>query len=342
VTIGPITGVTQPNLTIPVTPVSPVLAIARALTPLPELNPAQIQAQAIATATREAASRQGALAPLIADLAQAAKGDALPPPVREAAARVLAQAPPLSASVAGPDLAKAMARSGLFMEARLAANPQASPVGQDLKAGLLILRQALSTWLAAAPAATASRPAVTSPPPYRAGGVRTQPPALARLSVDTPPAQVAQELARETERALGRQELLQIASVPVEAGPDAQVTRWMFEMPFVTPQGANVAQFEVSRDGRGEGADAGPLWRAAFSLDVEPLGPIHAHVSLRGGQAGVSLWAERPEGLERLRRDQGMLTAALAATRLQAEITVHAGAPRRQAPAAGRLVDQTS
>ncbi len=342
-TIAPISGVSLPNLTIPVTPVRAVAATAHVATPLPELNPAQIQALAVAEVTRGAAVRQGGLAPLIADLSQAAEDQSLPNPVRDAAVRVLAHAPPLAGGVTGPDIAKAMARSGLFLEARLAAAPLASPVGNDLKAGLLMLRQALSTWLAGAPAAQAARPtAAPPPPPYRAGGTRVQPPAVSKLSPGGSPVVMGQELARETEAALGRVELLQIASLPAETGPEAQVTRWMFEMPFVTPQGASVAQFEVTRDGRGEAGDVEPIWRAAFSLDAGLLGPIHARVSLVGAQAGVSLWAERAEGLDRLRADQGLLSAALAAVQLRAEIAVHAGAPSSPMLEAGRLVDQTS
>ncbi|WP_309643568.1 flagellar hook-length control protein FliK [Phenylobacterium sp.] len=341
-TIAPISGVSQPNLTIAVTPVRAVSATAPAMTPLPDLNPAQIQALAVAEVTRAAAARQGGLAPLVADLAQAAQEQALPNPVRDAAARVLAHAPPLTGNVTGPDVAKAMARSGLFLEANLAAAPMASPVGQDLKAGLLILRQALSSWLAAAPAAQGARTGAVPPPPYRAGGTRAQPPAVSKLSPGGSPVVMGQELARETDAALGRQELLQLASLPVQSGPEAQVSRWMFEMPFVTPQGAGVAQFEVSRDGRAESGEAEPVWRAAFSLDAEPLGPIHARVGLSGGQAIVSLWAERAHGLDRLRADQGLLTAALAAVQLRAEVAIHPGTPPNRIPEAGRLVDQTS
>ena len=85
-----------------------------------------------------------------------------------------------------------------------------------------------------------------------------------------------------------------------------------------------------------------PAWRVAFSLDIEPLGPIHARVSLVGDQAVVSLWAEREMGLARLRDDQAMLSAALARASFRAEIAVHPGAPRNAEPHSGQLVDQTS
>jgi hypothetical protein len=72
--------------------------------------------------------------------------------------------------------------------------------------------------------------------------------------------------------------------------------RWNFEIPFVTPQGTAMAQFEISRDGGGneEVEAAKRVWRARFSLDVEPAGPVHALMSLVGDKTSVRMWAERP------------------------------------------------
>lgn len=343
-TITPITGPAMPQVTIPVTPVRPVIPVVPALTPSIEIGAGQVSAQVVAQIAQGAAARQGGLAPLMADLVQAAGNPGLPTAVRSAAAQVLAQASPAGAGVTAGDLARALSRSGLFLEANLAAAPQASPMGQDMKAGLLVLNQALAAWLAGAPRAPGPRnPARTPPPPYRAGSTRAQPSATPSLPADATPSAVGQRLMAETKAAVARQELLQIASLPAapEEALEAQVTRWMFEMPFTTPQGASVAQFEISRDGRG-GASAQPAWRVAFSLDIEPLGPVHARVSLVGDQAVVSLWAEREIGLARLRDDQPMLSAALARASFRAEIAVHSGAPPHVEPHAGQLVDQTS
>lgn len=343
--ITPIQGPLTPQVAIPVTPVRPVIPVTPPTAPAIDIDPGQVQAQILAQTAQGAASRQGGLAPLVADLAQAARNPALPSPVRSAAAQVLAQAMPLDARVGGGDVARALSQSGLFLEARLAATPHVSPMGQDMKAGLLLLRQALAAWLAGAPRAPEARsPARTPPPPYRAGGPRAQPAASPSLPPDASPSQIGQRLLAESESAVARQELLQIASLP--AGDDhpveAQVTRWMFEMPFTTPQGAAVAQFEISRDGRGKGGEAQPTWRAAFSLDIEPLGPIHARVSLAGGQAIVGLWAERETGFASLEEGRELLGAALARADFKSEIAVHAGAPLTAQPQAGALVDQTS
>lgn len=341
--ITPIQGPLTPQVAIPVTPVRPVIPVTPPAAPSIDIDPGQVQSQMLAQTAQQAAARQGGLAPLMADLTQAAGNPALPSSVRSAAAQVLAQATPFDARVGGADVARALSQSGLFLEAKLAAAPQVSPMGQDMKAGLLVLRQALSAWLAGAPRGPDARPpARTPPPPYRAGGPRAQPAATPSLPADAAPSQIGQRLLAETESAVARQELLQIASLPTAEPVEAQVTRWMFEMPFTTPQGAAVAQFEVSRDGRGKGGDTHPTWRVAFSLDIEPLGPIHARVSLAGGQAIVGLWAERESGLARLEEGREMLGAALARADFRAEIAVHAGAPRIAEPEAGRLVDQMS
>lgn len=341
--ITPLQSPRTPQVTIPVTPVRPVIPITPPAAPSIEIDPGQVQAQILAQTAQQAAGRQGGLAPLMADLAQAARNPNLPSPVRSAAAQLLAQATPSDARVGGGDIAKALTSSGLFLEARLAANPQVSPMGQDMKAGLLVLRQALAAWLAGAPRAPEARHlGRTPPPPYRGSGARAQPSATPSLPTDAAPSAVGQRLLAESEQALARQELLQIASLPPgENEAEAQVTRWMFEMPFTTPQGAAVAQFEIARDGRGRAGEAQPVWRAAFSLDIEPLGPIHARVSLAGRHATVTLWAERESSLERLSEGRDLLQAALSRAQFEAEVAIHAGAPRVVAPESGALVDQT-
>jgi hypothetical protein len=62
---------------------------------------------------------------------------------------------------------------------------------------------------------------------------------------------------------------------------------------------------------------------------------VHVHLSLAGGRAAVTVWAESDEGLARL-RDQG----AQLARDLPAEVVVHPGAPVRPTPLPGRFVDQ--
>ncbi len=156
-------------------------------------------------------------------------------------------------------------------------------------------------------------------------------------------------LLHETGAALARQELLQLASMPEQHPPgtgatDQQGPRWSFEIPFTTPQGSAIAQFEISRDGGGGTAQGEhkAVWRARFSLNLEPLGPVHAEIALMGERAGVALWAERPESLAQLNKERASLDQAFRDVDLTAEVALHPGAPRRPSPAAGRFINQAT
>ena len=371
--IGPLTSVPAIPGARPVEPVSEPAAVRAVIGRLAALAQASLGAdkaqapltleaalaRAVAEAVQSAAPRQGGLGPLMADLAQALGSPALPAPAREAAARLLGLQTPLTPEIEGADVKQAAARSGLFLEARLAGQPAtAATLGPDLKAALVSARAVFTAWaeateaevplLQAAP--TPSRPAAPQappPPPFRNGPVDAQAPAA-----PPPPAEpraLARRLLRETEAAVARQELMQAASLPNARAADPAEppgrTHWLFEVPFATPQGTAVAQFEVERDGGGDPAGPGetaPAWRARFALDVEPFGPVHVQVTLSGARAGVQLWAERAETAERLRAAQALLRADLEAADYAPDVAVSAGAPSRPAAAPGLFVDRSS
>nr|MEA2797890.1 hypothetical protein [Phenylobacterium sp.] len=144
---------------------------------------------------------------------------------------------------------------------------------------------------------------------------------------------IAQHLRPEVEQAVARQTLHQLASLP-----DGQTSAWMFELPIATPQGAAVAQFEVDRDApEAEPADAEASWRVRFSVDIEPLGPVHVHLGMTGDRAAVTVWAERRGAIELLRGQGDELARAL-----PGDVAFRLGAPRDPVPPSGRFVDQTS
>jgi hypothetical protein len=156
---------------------------------------------------------------------------------------------------------------------------------------------------------------------------------------DTPT--LARTLQQEAQGALARVQLSQAASVE-HAG---EAARWMFEIPIATPGGAGVAQFEISRDGRGPGSDgsAEPSWRARFSINAAPSGPVHADVLLGKGRARVTLMAEDGAAQASLAAHQDELTEALAAEQgLDVAVRVIGGAPPRPWQPAGQLVDRRS
>jgi hypothetical protein len=410
-------------------------------------------AVALSRAVQTAAARQDSLAPLFADLTTAATTEALPQPVRQAMARVLALQTSTATPVTAADVKQAFVRSGLFLEARMGATGSAeAPPPADLKAALLVLRQVLKTWSeASAPAATKGappangvpglgpaptgapavarppgdarttldpallrdlemalatdpadsrmpaaapsreptarmllaaleqsiassrglgtnpilehtevapetettpatpRPTTPPPPPYRGAPPAAQPPAMASIEGMSQPHDVAEHLLTETDAALARQTLLQAASLPDGADRtqrDTQGPRWHFEIPLATPQGTAVAQFEIARDRRSTAPEqeAQPVWRARFTLDMEPIGPVHAQISLNGMRTAVTLWAERETSAARLREDAPQLTKALSAAELEpGDVLVRSGEPPRPREAgAGRFLDRAS
>jgi hypothetical protein len=187
------------------------------------------------------------------------------------------------------------------------------------------------------------------PPPPISGALPAAQPVLPATLVSNSPAESAMHrLLADTDAAIARQTLLQVASLPDRvdtAGPrvDPSGPRWNFEIPFATPQGTAMAQFEISRDGGGNEVEAAKrVWRARFSLDVEPAGPVHALVSLVGDKTSVRMWAERPATAAQLRAGAAQLSQALSKAELHpGDIVIRDGAPPQPAPArAGHFLDR--
>jgi hypothetical protein len=188
----------------------------------------------------------------------------------------------------------------------------------------------------------------TPPPPFRGALPSAQPVASPSIASNASLATNARHLLDDTDAAIARQTLLQVASLPDRVDTtsqrlDSTTPRWSFEIPFVTPQGTAVSQFEISRDGGGNEVDAAKrVWRARFSLDVEPAGPVHALVSLTGERTSVRMWAERPATADQLRAGVSQLNQALSrADLVPGDIVIRDGAPTSAASApAGHFLDR--
>ena len=328
---------------------------------LPGSLPTAPPSAALTTMVGQAATQQQSLAPLLADLAVAVTSPAMPADARATAVQILAAQTPLDADVTAQQLQSAAQSSGVFLEASLAASlangEAAAPVDvqQDLKALLLQLTSELAPFVQAPAQAKAS--AATLAPSQRGVAVRgasepLEPPvgggpttgqSAARPTLD-PQAHtemLVRTLQQEAQGALARVQLSQAASVE----RSGETTRWMFEIPIATPGGAGVAQFEISRDGRGPGnGDAAePSWRARFSINAAPSGPVHADVLLGKGRARVTLMAEHDAAQAALAAHQDELAQALAAEQgPDVAVRVIGGAPPRPQRPAGQLVDRRS
>ena len=399
---------------------------------------------AVSAAAQAAVTEQDSLAPLFANLGAAVSSSNLPPKLQAAIAQVLAQQTSLDQNLDGGDIKTAFQKSGIFLEASLAAGTVPPSGVPDLKAALIVLRQTLQSALgfnstvatpagaqqAAPPQAAASLvpslpanvdvqeillpqarlPAAenlaaagqaariplaaalnagpsagatlnllqealqelgnparvaatpkdvrgadmtfhtnTPPPPIRGALPAAQPIAQPTIAPHAPLEATAHHLLDDTDAAIARQTLLQVASLPDRidtSAPkaDMNVPRWNFEIPFATPQGTAMAQFEISRDGGEQEVEAAKrVWRARFSLDVEPAGPVHALISLVGEKTSVRIWAERPATAEQLRAGASQLSQALSRAELQpGDIVIRDGAPTQAEPAAraGHFLDR--
>jgi hypothetical protein len=233
---------------------------------------------------------------------------------------------------------------------------QAGPLTVLNPSGLLLENNQM---LSLVPAVGGARPAMVDesefartnvPPPPISGALPAAQPILPATLVSNSPAESAMHrLLADTDAAIARQTLLQVASLPGQVDTttgrlDPAAARWSFEIPFAMPQGTAMAQFEISRDGGGgnEIQAAKQIWRARFSLDVEPAGPVHALVTLSGDKTSVRMWAERPATAAQLRAGAAQLSQALSKAELQpGDIVIRDGTPPQPAPArAGHFLDR--
>jgi hypothetical protein len=188
----------------------------------------------------------------------------------------------------------------------------------------------------------------TPPPPFRGALPSAQPIAEPSIPSNAPLATSAHHLLGDTDAAIARQTLLQVASLPDRVDmpgvrTDPVTARWNFEIPFVTAQGTAMAQFEISREGGGSEVEAATkVWRARFSLDVEPAGPVHALISLTDERTSVRMWAERPATAAQLRAGAAQLSEALGKAELRpGDIVIGEGVPPQPRPArAGHFLDR--
>jgi hypothetical protein len=312
--------------------------------PPPPPHAAAPPTSALQVAVANAAATQGGMAGLLANLVSLEESQSLPAAVQAAAAGLLGAQLPLDPPPTAGEVQQAVAQSGLFLEAQLAAD--GAPVGGDVKAMLFNLVQGLE---AETSGATSAPIGPSLAPPYPGAALQGQAPASPTLVPNAALEWVVVLLAKEAKGALSRQVLMQAASLPksgqaAAAGQTASrgsAAHWLFELLLAAPDGPAVAEFEIDRDGGGrEDRPSDPIWRVRFSLDFAPLGPVHARISLSGGRAHVALWAEDADTREFLNGAQGELADDLMGDDLIAEVAVFQGKPNAAPPPAGHFVNR--
>jgi len=352
---------------------------AETATPVSRGAPAPAVASPTSIQTTASSSTAVSVSPeptLVADDAPVVTAPASPPaeaaPADEPTPAGKPSIPTPRGAARAPEDDAIAARFGSFVAAPKSSSPPAATIGRAAVSALvqlgLLAEETAHEHLAAAPpaeakplvargygpaTAEAARPKVP-PPPYAGGPMAGQRPTPPEPAGEISTADLVRRLLKGTSGALARQDLMQIASLPEASHHEAEAAetrpqgaRLNLDLPFMTPQGVAVAQFEISHDGGGSGGgavgQAERTYRARFSIDVEPLGPVHALVTLTGARARVSLWAERAETIARFRAGEESLAAALRQAELSPEVAIHSGAPPTPGVSAlGHFVDQAS
>lgn len=301
----------------------------------------------LAQTARSDVAQQDSTAPLIAKLVSL-QGEAarLPQPVLQAAQAVLASAIDVEAGPpSGEMLKQATLRSGVFFENALLSGTPVSAQQGDVKAALLQLRSAIMAWVGpnpAMPQPSNRRPA----PPLRGTPPSSETTDLRAPAEQQAPKEVARQLLGQTDAAISRVRLFQLASLPHAAPAAARAdapAEWNVELPLLLGHELCMAQFQVSRDGKSARPDQKRGWQMRFSMNFSALGQVGAQISLNGSAANVMLWADRSETSDAINQMLPELAPALAAKGLSPEgIFCRTGSPRQPMRPVGKFVDSLS
>lgn len=232
----------------------------------------------------------------------------LPPTVRNAAQALLALR---FAAVPQLPSASSVLPLGVLL-------PDAAMADAAVRMATQNLRDALKGFLGVDGAPREARNAPL-PPPFRGALPVAQAPMPATIAGAGLHEAAATVLA-QTDAAIARHVMLQIASLPASQQPshppDDHSVRLVFDIPLATPQGTTIVQVQVERDAPQREAQA-PVLSVRFAVDIEPIGPVRARVAHIGGKTSVTMVAEKPASAVALQQDIGSLRAALAQASLE-------------------------
>lgn len=307
----------------------------------PEARARQLEA-ALSEAVHAAVQGQGGLGALLAlvDGVRPQQAAAMPALVRRALADLAGLRLGADDGIEPPVLKAAIARSGVFLEAGLAAGDGTAGAG-DVKAALAAAREALRGWLGEAMPRREPEGAMPPPPPRRGevGKAQVTPPGLFAAATAE---EAGERLLERTEAALDRVRLSQYASLDAPADPraartEAQHRQWSVELPLLIGRDTHVIPLQIGRERRKRPGreERETLWRLRFALAVEPFGPLLAQVTMleapgQPASVGVTVWAERPGAAETLGASARDLRRTLDAAGVMVDdITLLAGAPPR-------------
>lgn len=312
----------------PAAPSQTNVATVRSTTAPPTLN---------LTQPGQAAARQDSVLPLLQNLAAlSARATALPAPVAEAATRLLALRMPLDRGAPGADtLRQAVTRAGVLSA------PAGAGATPNVKSALLQLRAGLLTMLGDGEIAAVAPVARRAAPPMRNAlprGLKGDAPSLPDTAT---PRDAARTLLHQTDSALSRLKLTQLASQPADARAGAPVMPDLtVEIPMMLGHELALAQLQIQRDGKSKAKPGERGWRLRFAVNFSMVGEVGAQVSLLAQATSVVLWAAEDATAAALEDMLPELGAALAARGLEVgSVRLRRGAPTDPVPASGQLMD---
>lgn len=160
-----------------------------------------------------------------------------------------------------------------------------------------------------APPAGGSLPAAGQPPAGAAGHASPQPPFAGVVPAPQQPVKATldalnslgnlrPDLLQQTEAALARIHLNQLASLPREG--EHRLVEWLFDIPVRRGEDIDFWSARLYRDADGKDdarGQAQPLWSVQLAFDLPGLGPLQAQISLRGDRVSTHFHAARAETL---------------------------------------------
>ena len=307
----------------------------------------------VTDAVRAAVSRQDSVGGLFATAEALTKSDVaslrLPSGVAEAAKHILGLRTNAS-QITGDQLVQAVRTSGVMSEARLVAEAMAAkgqvgaseqasalaggstlsgqaslsplPITADLKLATLVLRNLLASWGSVSESEEAlARTMDGRPVPPRKGAPPSaQPPGRVVLPPGVGAETIMRALFEQSEKALSRIRLSQVASLPERedpgstragAAPGQYLTT---ELPLLVGKDTRILHMDIERDATSPdrpNEERGVVIR--FSIDLGESGPIHAHLRYAYEKLTVRVWAEQEHTALALDQHKSELAAALSA-----------------------------
>jgi hypothetical protein len=167
----------------------------------------------------------------------------------------------------------------------------------------------------------AGAPASPSPPraPPLPGAVPTaQAPVQATLDLLNRLGQLRLDLLQQTEAALARVHLNQLASQPRES--DHRLVEWLFDLPLRRGDAIDLWSARICRDADQQDQQRdrpAALWQVQLAFDLPGLGPMQAQISLRDECVSTRFWAAEADTLPLLREQLPALRLGLIAAGLQ-------------------------